>query len=448
MGPRFNSCSLRNREFLEGNPVVLSQIEAAKGDLPLATAPCIRLALGEASRQARGIRWAGINAYNARQTTLDRQGGFREPSLTFKNVARGQNAVEPNHYAVVALDAAGRELRGWDFKLLTGPRHLRTNSAKDIRGWKFWPRTRMRGHWVGWFRPPLRPMDETLEAELTPASHAVSEQVTHRDLRHQRWRDATTTNSSLEGRPDESDSSYSASERFLGKLQPGVRVGLLAGPSPRARLVLLYVAEPPTRLAAKQGPGFCGLDLTRFKHALECLEPRDPDIAVERRVLQGEAARVILAVAGQTKCDLIVMGTHGRIGMRRVLMGSVAEQIVRHAPCPVMTVKTPAHGPQPAGQPHATAAEPDAATALTRKISLAVRVPRKRSISPAKVAVGTGANDLIGFLSAACGRANPRGATNPGLPWLRSFRRTRIGRRLGRLGQLRLDFFHSRQGRF
>lgn len=38
---------------------------------------------------------------------------------TSEIAARAQNAVEPNHYAVVALDAAGRESRGWDFKLLT-----------------------------------------------------------------------------------------------------------------------------------------------------------------------------------------------------------------------------------------------------------------------------------------------------------------------------------------
>ena len=39
--------------------------------------------------------------------------------------------------------------------------------------------------------------------------------------------------------------------------------------------------------------------------------------------------------------DLIVMGTHGRTGMGRLLMGSVAEQVVRQAPCPVVTVKAP-----------------------------------------------------------------------------------------------------------
>jgi len=49
----------------------------------------------------------------------------------------------------------------------------------------------------------------------------------------------------------------------------------------------------------------------------------------------------ILGVAEETKCDLIVMGTHGRTGLGRLLMGSVAEQVVRKATCPVLTVKTP-----------------------------------------------------------------------------------------------------------
>ena len=46
-------------------------------------------------------------------------------------------------------------------------------------------------------------------------------------------------------------------------------------------------------------------------------------------------------MAKDIKCDLIVMGTHGRTGLGRLLMGSVAEQVVRNASCPVLTVKTP-----------------------------------------------------------------------------------------------------------
>ena len=43
--------------------------------------------------------------------------------------------------------------------------------------------------------------------------------------------------------------------------------------------------------------------------------------------------------------DLIVMGTHGRTGLRHVLLGSIAETVVRTAPCPVFTVKATVHGP-------------------------------------------------------------------------------------------------------
>ena len=54
--------------------------------------------------------------------------------------------------------------------------------------------------------------------------------------------------------------------------------------------------------------------------------------------LEGSA---ILRIAGEARADLIVMGTHGRTGLGRLLMGSVAEQVVRRAPCPVLTVKAP-----------------------------------------------------------------------------------------------------------
>ena len=43
------------------------------------------------------------------------------------------------------------------------------------------------------------------------------------------------------------------------------------------------------------------------------------------------------------KIDLIVMGTHGRSGMERLLVGSVAERVIRTAPCPVLTVRHPEH---------------------------------------------------------------------------------------------------------
>ena len=54
------------------------------------------------------------------------------------------------------------------------------------------------------------------------------------------------------------------------------------------------------------------------------------------------AADAIVRQAKKWKADLIVLGTHGRRGMRRVLIGSDAEQVVRNAPAPVMLVRSPA----------------------------------------------------------------------------------------------------------
>jgi nucleotide-binding universal stress UspA family protein len=65
-------------------------------------------------------------------------------------------------------------------------------------------------------------------------------------------------------------------------------------------------------------------------------------VPVEHQLLfVGDPAAEILRVAQAVKADLIVLGTHGRTGLGRLLMGSVAEQVVRRAPCPVVTVKAP-----------------------------------------------------------------------------------------------------------
>jgi len=90
-------------------------------------------------------------------------------------------------------------------------------------------------------------------------------------------------------------------------------------------------------------------ELTAQLHKLQAENPKVP---VESRLIFGaDPATEILRLAQQTKSDLIVMGTHGRTGLGRLLMGSVAEQVVRHAPCPVLTVKTPFPQPPPASVP-------------------------------------------------------------------------------------------------
>jgi nucleotide-binding universal stress UspA family protein len=62
---------------------------------------------------------------------------------------------------------------------------------------------------------------------------------------------------------------------------------------------------------------------------------------VEHQLAEGDTAREILEVAREHGAGLIVMGTHGRTGLGRLLLGSVAEQVLRQSSCPVLTVKFP-----------------------------------------------------------------------------------------------------------
>src|SRR5690606_25354113 len=67
-------------------------------------------------------------------------------------------------------------------------------------------------------------------------------------------------------------------------------------------------------------------------------------------VAEGETWRALLATAEDVKAGLIVMGTHGRRGLPRALLGSVAEKVVRMASCPVLTVQGSPHAKEPADE--------------------------------------------------------------------------------------------------
>jgi universal stress protein A len=66
-------------------------------------------------------------------------------------------------------------------------------------------------------------------------------------------------------------------------------------------------------------------------------------VPIDTQVVIGEPFSLICHLAEQEKTDLIVMGSHGRTGLSHVLLGSVAEQVVRHASCPVLVVGKKAH---------------------------------------------------------------------------------------------------------
>lgn len=110
------------------------------------------------------------------------------------------------------------------------------------------------------------------------------------------------------------------------------------------RVVVLHVERPPlATLGGTAGvpPLPTEYDRQRLEEQLQSIKPSRPGIAVEHRLEYGDPASVILKTAHEIGTDLIVMGTHGRTGLRRLLMGSVAEQVVRKASCPVLTVRTP-----------------------------------------------------------------------------------------------------------
>jgi nucleotide-binding universal stress UspA family protein len=110
-----------------------------------------------------------------------------------------------------------------------------------------------------------------------------------------------------------------------------------------ARLLLVHVREPVLVAFGEYGmtPPPPSEDLPELHARLRQLAPADAAVPIEYHVAEGEPAAEIVAMAEENGIDLIVVGTHGRRGLERVLMGSVAEQVVRKAPCPVLTVKTP-----------------------------------------------------------------------------------------------------------
>ena len=106
-----------------------------------------------------------------------------------------------------------------------------------------------------------------------------------------------------------------------------------------AELIVLHV-EPPA--APEITLGLQKEMIWEEFHQLEQTDPQVRELRIRCEFVEGDPARAILRVAAEAGCDLIVMGTHGRSGLTRLLAGSVAEQVLRQAPCPVLTVKAPA----------------------------------------------------------------------------------------------------------
>lgn len=107
-----------------------------------------------------------------------------------------------------------------------------------------------------------------------------------------------------------------------------------------SRLVALHVA--PMEIVYGEmlrPPSDPRLYLNSLEDRLAHLKPAAVEISFNTMLREGDAVSEILRAADETECDLIVIGSHGRSGIARAVLGSVAEGVMRGATCPVLTVK-------------------------------------------------------------------------------------------------------------
>jgi nucleotide-binding universal stress UspA family protein len=134
---------------------------------------------------------------------------------------------------------------------------------------------------------------------------------------------------------------------FSPTAQAALDYALDLGEKVGASVTIVHAYEYPI-LTYPEGPPVTPELVGQVKHAataaLDALVQRSrrPGVAVDGVLREGTAWHEILGAAADLAVDLVVVGTHGRRGISRALLGSVAEKIVRAARCPVLTVHGPA----------------------------------------------------------------------------------------------------------
>ena len=117
-----------------------------------------------------------------------------------------------------------------------------------------------------------------------------------------------------------------------------------------AELVVLHVLPTAALYAIPEMAGAAWEQLERENRALgkaefhrvtDQIKGRASKLRIHSVLVQGAPFDQILHVAKRLRCDLIVLATHGRTGLQHVLIGSVAENVARRAPCPVLTLRPP-----------------------------------------------------------------------------------------------------------
>jgi nucleotide-binding universal stress UspA family protein len=128
------------------------------------------------------------------------------------------------------------------------------------------------------------------------------------------------------------------SEKNRAALEEGIKVARLCG----ATLYAVYVIDTGT-FSTMSGDIPLGDTYRVFQaeaeQAFARMRSLAGDLKVETAILEGRPAAEVVKFATRKKIDLIVIGTQGKRGLERLLLGSVAEEIIRSAPCKVLVVK-------------------------------------------------------------------------------------------------------------
>jgi nucleotide-binding universal stress UspA family protein len=115
----------------------------------------------------------------------------------------------------------------------------------------------------------------------------------------------------------------------------------------RARLIVMTVVPPPRHAVAVGAPTIVTDHESAYARDMRAaIGSLPPTVSVESRLVTGRAAKRILEVADDCRCDLIVMGFHGHGRLHTALMGSVSATVLRESDRPVLLVRASQDAPQ------------------------------------------------------------------------------------------------------
>jgi nucleotide-binding universal stress UspA family protein len=123
-----------------------------------------------------------------------------------------------------------------------------------------------------------------------------------------------------------------------------VEVGTELATALKAQTALVHVVDPTLAFQPDSGIPAAEWVATQKREGqsfLATAAQRAGELPAWQFLREGKPADQVLAAASEWDADVIVIGTHGRSGVSRLVLGSTAESVVRHAPCPVLVIRPP-----------------------------------------------------------------------------------------------------------